>query len=260
MHNNTLPRPIPLMVILSLYVSVTVLFGVVFQLTGLGFMIAGDSAADFKTLIHFRATDPVTTGVLITKSKSGDKYTKKNGNRWYPMYKFQYSYAVGLTSYQGLSHAKENDMTSGEIIEVAFVPGKPEMSRIVGMTAGPFVGSGVYMALAGVAIAVFGSTWGFIGFRKTRRNIALVRNGLLTTGIVTGRIATIMSFNHKRVYKIHFQFNHEDGRTCTGWIKTLAVEQLGEEQDERVLYDPAKPTNATLVDALPLKLREIVPA
>ena len=260
MHNNTLPRAIPLKVILGLYMSVTVLLGVVFQFTGLGFMFAGNDAADFKTLIHFRANDPVTTGVLIEKSKSSDYYSKKkNGPRYY-MYIFRYSYAVGLTSYQGVSHAKENDMTSGEIVEVAYVPEKPEMSRIVGMTAGPFVKAGVSMALAGVAIAVFGSTWGFIGFRKTRRNIELVRNGLLATGIVTGRIATIMSFNHKRVYNIHFQFNHEDGRTCTGSIKTLAVEQLGEEQDERVLYDPAKPTNATLVDALPLKLRGIVPA
>ena len=116
------------------------------------------------------------------------------------------------------------------------------------------------MALVGVAMAVFGSTYTFLRFRHTKRNIELVRNGLLTTGIVTGRIATVMSFNHKRVYKIHFQFNHEDGRTCTGWIKTLTVEHLGEEQDERVLYDPANPTNATLVDALPVKLREIVPA
>lgn len=252
MLNDTLPRAIPLKVMLGLYLSMDVLFGFLFQFVGVGFMIAGNDAADFKSLMYFRASDPLTSGVLTEKVESGARHSEKRGSSYY-MYEYHYKYAVGSKSYQGMSFARENRMTSGTEIQVAYVPEKPEMSRIAGMTSAPFISTGFCMGIPGAVVALIGIAWFFGGFWKTTRTILLLRNGLLTNGIVTGRIATNTTIGGKRVYKIHFQFTHEDGRTCTGCVTTHETEQLEEEQVERVIYNAKMPSKATLVDALPKK-------
>ncbi|MEJ7807086.1 MAG: DUF3592 domain-containing protein [Telluria sp.] len=252
------PRALPVRAKLALYGNFAALFGLSFLVGGAIFLTVAYHLTDFSSFIYFRDNDPVTTGVLIEKSQSSATVTSRRGGGYY-LYQYRYTYQVGTASYHGTSYAKENDWKSGAPLTVAYVPNKPELSRIKGMTSAPIVVAGLGLGIAAGAMAMIGFVSACFGVFWARKYIRLVRNGLLATGVVTGKIATNTTTNGKRDYKIHFQFTHQDGRTCTATVTTNEIEQLEEGRDEKVLYLPSKPSNAVLVDTLPLKVRTLVP-
>ena len=60
------------------------------------------------------------------------------------------------------------------------------------------------------------------------------------------------------MYDIDFVFTLPDGQSCRATIRTHKIDELEDQQRERIVYDASNPTHAVLVDSLPLSLRALV--
>ena len=227
-------------------------------LFGLLVMLFANHLADFRSTIQFRDGDPITVGTLFSKSDTGAQSTV--GDDSYSVYRHQYTYQVGGKNFEGTSFSRDTGLIDGTPVEVAYVPGNPAASRIKGMDAGVFVSLGLWTAFGANAFAVAGLAILFAGLKKARNHTHLARNGVLTTGNVTGKTATNTEINGQQEYDIRFVFQLPDGTVCRATIRTHDIEELEDDKREQILYDPANPSNAVLVDSLPLALRSLVTA
>ncbi|WP_426208869.1 DUF3592 domain-containing protein [Massilia sp. TWP1-3-3] len=257
MSSMGLPREVPLRVRLNLYVrSIMNIVGFSLFLFGAVFVAVAQSMADFGSTMQFRDSDPVTMGQLVDKRQTGNR---SGGRRGFYVFKYKFAYVAGSSRYTGVSYAKDIGLMAGSAIPVAYVPGNPGVARIKGMSSGPFVKVGIWLALGAAAICVTGLGILFFGMKKAWQFSFLVRKGVLTTGTVTGKVSTGWTVNGKNEFHVQFQFKHQDGRICTGSVKEHETDLLEDQQLEPVLYDAAKPSNAILVDGLPRQLRSFVP-
>ena len=252
-----LPRVLPARVKLLLYGNFAAVFGLVSLVAGTIFLILAYYLTDFASLMYFKDGDPTTTGVLLEKSQSGAKATGRKARGYY-LYRYRYTYVVDEVSYHGLSYAKENNLESGAAVSVAYVPDKPALSRVAGMTSAPFIGAGIAVGIVAAAIAMLGMVSMCFGIHQARRCSRLVRNGRLATGIVTGKTAASTKTDGRQDYVIHVQFAHHDGRTHTASVTTNEIAMLGEGRDAKIVYEAPNPANALLVDSLPQKVRALV--
>ena len=252
------PRTLPLLARVKLYWNAGVTGGLFALTMGIVFTVVANHMADYKSVIYFSDGDPTTTGILLEQKKSGDRHSERRSGDSYDMHIYEYTYEVGNTSYEGRSYARENGWKSGDKVTVAYVPKKPWMSRIEGMTAGPFVGSGIALGSVSAFIALIGITLIYFGRRWASKLIYLVRYGELASGAVTGIIPTEAVTNGKPDYEIIFQFEHHDGSSCTGAVTTNEISRLEVGQQVKILYDALDPAKAALVDVLPVDVREFV--
>jgi hypothetical protein len=257
MSSATRPRDIALRVRITLHLrSVLCIIGASFLVAGLLAMAFADHLANFRQTIQFRDTDPSTIGILISKQKS----TARSGGRrnGFVVYEHTYFYQVGSTNYEGVSYARDEGLTSGNPVEVAYVPGNPGSSRIKGMGAGVFVRVGMWFAFAANIMLVVGLAFLVAGLKKVGNTIHLARNGVRTTAKVTHKTATNTQINGKQEYDIHFGFTLADGSSCTTSIRAHQIEALLDDHHEPILYDANNPAHAVMVDALPQELRTLV--
>ena len=63
--------------------------------------------------------------------------------------------------------------------------------------------------------------------------------------------ATNTKINKQTVYKLFFEFTANDGKTYQVVAKTHKTHRLLDEELEALVYDPANPSNAVVLDALP---------
>jgi len=108
---------------------------------------------------------------------------------------------------------------------------------------GPFAGLVIIFPLVGILLVA-------ITIPARRRTLHLVKNGEVTTGKFKSKALTTMQINKQYVYKYTFEFQASDGRSYLATGKTHRQHILEDEAEERVLYDPANPTIATMVDSL----------
>ncbi len=173
----------------------------------------------------------------------------------------RFAYQVEGSSYEGTSYALNAPFDPGDKVRVEHVVNRPESARIVGMRARTFSSLAAFVFLfpfAGIALLVGALRSGL----RTRR---LLRDGRLGYGRLVEKEATSGSVNEQRIYKLTFEFvlpraevfgNHQDkwsqwAETHRFHHKTHKTEKLEDEALEPLLFDPRKPGNAVLVDALP---------
>ena len=83
---------------------------------------------------------------------------------------------------------------------------------------------------------------------KARR---VLENGLLAYGNLVGKEATNTEVNDQTVYKLIFEFTAEDGRPYRAEHRTHRTEDLEDDDEEALVYDPRHPYDNVLVDGLP---------
>lgn len=234
------PRRVPLSLVL------TNLFGPFAQVGwlvfgfGMVFVWAFVANADYS-FVTFRG-DVMRAVGRVTRTRETD--SSENRQRIVANY---YQYSVAGRTFEGISYSKGQSVSTGEQVNVEYKPDAPERSRIQGMRVAPFsavVTLVLLFPLIGLAF-IIGSTKG--GLKRNR----LLRDGVLTTGVLKGTEPTNVTVNNRRVYAMTFEFTTLDGRVAQTVANTSFTERLEDEAREPLLYDRDDPSRAYLLDEAP---------
>ena len=150
--------------------------------------------------------------------------------------------------YQGVSYTTGQRFSVGETIEIEYLDGNPDVSRIQGTRSGVFdpwvlLVVGIF-PLIGLIFIVLSLILGF----KANYLLAYGNVGL---GILRTKEPTNTTVNGQRVYKLTFEFFADDGIVYEATAISHASNLLEDEFEEQLLYHPTKPSYAVLVDNLP---------
>ena len=158
-----------------------------------------------------------------------------------------YEFSAGGRTFHGVAYSTGSAAAPGQKTWVEYIAGKPQMSRIAGMRRAavtPWVLVVVVIPLVGIGLVGF--AWG--GGRIENQ---LLRDGILTTGVLKEKTATNTSVNNARVYRMTFEFTARDGTRHKLTSFTNAPHRLSDEAREPLLYDPQTPERAYLLDNAP---------
>lgn len=160
-----------------------------------------------------------------------------------------YEYSVAGVRRTGTSYSHGSAPSVGEIVPVEYSESDPSQSRIEGMRRAMFPGGLILVAifpLIGLALVLGGTSSG------VKRNY-LLREGLLANGTLKSKSPTNMTVNKRRVYELCFEFITRDGRRCELKTRTSLTEKLENDDQEPLLYDPANPDRAYMLDDAPAR-------
>jgi hypothetical protein len=243
----TLARPVSLPLQASLFFKAPLaLFGAIFFLFGSIFPVVFGANSDLTSLIHFRDSDPTVPGILVDERSSGASSNRKE------IFEYRYRYTVGATAYEGRSYSGDSTAEAGQPVLVQYVPGKPGLSRIQGMRAKTFEW---YVAVFAMVFPAIGFGMLYFSYLRFARHLHLLRFGLVAMGSVTRKTATSTQINDQVVYQVFFKFKDGQGIEHEACVSSHQVDELGDEKREPLLYDPANPSCAVLLDALPPEVR-----
>jgi Protein of unknown function (DUF3592) len=165
-----------------------------------------------------------------------------------PIHEVHYSFeGPDGTQVSGVSYTTDVAAQAGTGVSVEFDPDDPSRSRIEGMRSKPFpmwVAFVLLFPLLGAAFAAF-------AMRQGTRRLALLRDGRLARGRLIKKQGTRTRVNNQPVLAMTFVFETDDGQSHRVVARTHRPELLEDEAAEKVLYLPANPYRATLVDHLP---------
>ncbi|HEX2834281.1 MAG TPA: DUF3592 domain-containing protein [Thermoanaerobaculia bacterium] len=236
------PRPVPLSLRVLNIFNAGAVFGWLFFAFGMIFVWAFGANADFSFLTfagqHPRVQGRVTQVENTNASENKQRITANH-----------YQFSVAGKSFTGKSYSTGGQLEQDDDVTIEYDENNPARSRIAGMRRamfGPWVSFVILFPLVGAVIAFFSMRGG------PRRN-RLLREGLLTTGKLVSKTATNMTVNNRRVYELTFEFVARDGRRGQASARTSLVERLQDEATEPLLYDPADPNRAFMLDEVPTR-------
>ena len=234
------PRRVPFS--LSIVSSLNVIAQIGWAVFGFGmiFFWGFVTNADFS-FITFRGAranaSGVVTRVVDTSASEGRRRIRAN----------HYQYSVAGKSFDGTSYSNQSSLSPGESVDVEYMVDSPEQSRIAGQRRKMF-GAGVAFVtifpLIGLALLAGAMRW---GSRRGR----LLRDGVLTSGVLKAKRPTNMTVNNRRVFELDFEFTARDGRKHIAKARSSITDRLEDERQELLLYDPEKPEDAVLIDEAP---------
>jgi hypothetical protein len=169
-----------------------------------------------------------------------------------PVYAVNYRYvAADGTKVESTAYSTGYYPEVGQRVAVKYLRSNPEVSRVEGMrrtTFGPAAIFVVIFPLVGAALAFFGLVE---GIRASR----LLRIGRLAFGKLTSTAGTNTTINNRQVMAMTFSFRAHDSATYDVTSKTNQPENLDDQEEELILYDPDDPTRGAALDALPGSLQ-----
>jgi hypothetical protein len=215
-------------------------------LTQIGFAVFGFGSiffwgfvtnADFSFLT-FRGehanVSGVVTRIVDTSASEGRRKIRAN----------HYQYSVAGRTFDGVSFSNKGDVSEGDRVTVEYRVDAPEQSRIEGQRRKMFSAGVAFVTifpLIGLALLVGAIRWG-------GRRARLLRDGVLTTGVLIGKRPTNTTVNKRRVFELDFEFTARDGRKYIAKARSSITDRLEDERQELLLYDPEKPNDAVLID------------
>jgi hypothetical protein len=209
---------------------------------GMIFVWVFSANADFSFL-NFRGPFEIAVGRV-----TGVETTGASENRQ-PVYRHHYDFSVAGRVFSGTSYATGREVPSGEVVTVEYEAGDPSRSRIEGMRRGQFGPAVLFVLifpLAGLGILIPAMLMG-------RRRSYLLRHGVFTTGVLKSKSATNMTVNKRRVFALTFEFTGRDGRRHEAVTRSSLPQQLEDDSQEPLLYDPENPSKAFLLDEAPAR-------
>jgi hypothetical protein len=189
---------------------------------------------------------PVAEGQVTRTSDTGASEGGSKTRRGTPIYKNEFTFAVDDKEYRNASYAVGIRLPVGRRVSVQYLASDPSFARIRGMRAnvfGPAILFVMLFPLAGFGLVVFSVSRGI-------RACRLLSHGVPTTGRLIAKEATAVKENGRTVYKLTFEFETGEGRSCTATVRTNAPEKFGD-QNEPLVYDPENPARAVMLDNLP---------
>ena len=241
------PRTVPLCA------SLTVLFGGVVQQLGWFFLGFGmiffyvfGLQADFSGLWMRLFDTRQATGMVISVE---DTNASENES---PVYAVDYRYvAADGTQVESTAYSTGYYPEAGQRVTVEYLRSNPEASRVEGMRRTIFGPAAVFV----VIFPLVGAGLAFSGLREGIRAARLLNIGRLAFGKLTSVAGTNTTINSRQVMAMTFSFRAYDGATYEVTSKTNRPENLDDQSEELILYDPDDPTRGAALDALPGSLQ-----
>lgn len=210
-------------------------FGMIFAWVFLG-------NADFSFLT-FRGPHAERYGRVTSVENTGASENEQ------PVVAHHYEFSVAGSRYSGTSYTTGGSKSAGDQVTVEYDEDDPDRSRIAGMRRGqfsPLVMLVLIFPFIGAVFIVFATLSGF------RRN-HLLRYGLLATGKLLGRERTNVTVNDQPVWKLTFEYVARDGRRHEASASSTDTSRLEDDAQEPLLYDPARPELAYVLDEAPAR-------
>lgn len=223
--------------------------GVMFSVFGCIFLVLFGSACDFKSPFVFSSDDPRVEGRLIARSETRISSNKRR------IHEYVYQYQVDSGNYKGRSFGTDIGVAAGGAVTVQYVAHDPATSHIEGMGLAPV---GMEAALLVAIFPGIGLLMLYFTVRHYRKYSYLVQNGVFTTGKVSRKESTYARINGRTVYRVFFQYLSRDGLPWEACITTNRADDLGDGEQEPIVYDPQRPDEAVLLDLMPAAIRQLV--
>jgi hypothetical protein len=242
------PRTVPASLVIA---NVFNLFGqIAWAVLGFGMIVFWVFAVNADlSFIRLRGPLANVEGEVVRVERTSFGEGSKGSSR--PIYANHYMYFVAGRPLTAVSYSVGRSAQPGERVTVEYVESAPARSRIRGMRGAPFgasvLPSGIF-ALAGLVMVIVASA---IGWRRTR----LLQAGHLAMGRLTKKQPTNTKVNGRVVHELTFEFAGRDGRRHEVTARTSLSERLEDEKQEPLLYDPARPSRAYLLDQAPSRPR-----
>ncbi|MEK6375905.1 MAG: DUF3592 domain-containing protein [Acidobacteriota bacterium] len=234
------PRPVPFS--LSILNSLNAIAQIGWAVFGFGmiFFWGFVTNADFS-FITFRGARSNTSGVVTrisdTSASEGKRRIRAN----------HYQYSVAGRTFDGVSFSNRGEVSEGDRVNVEYRVDSPEQSRIEGQRRKMFSAGVAFVTifpLIGLGLLIGAMRWG-------SRRARLLRDGVLTTGVLKAKRPTNTTVNNRRVFELDFEFTARDGRKHLAKARSSITDRLEDERQELLLYDPEKPEDAVLIDDAP---------
>ena len=198
--------------------------------------------ADFS-FVTFRGPHETVDGRVIrvenTNASENDVNVQAN----------HYEYSVAGNYLTGTSYSTGSSVAAGETVTIEYDEDDPSRSRIEGMRRaifGPAVAFVNIFPFIGLVLLIPAT---ITGMKRNR----LLREGLVANGKLISKHPTNMTVNRQPVMELRFEFTARDGRRYEAKARTTDTDRLEDEATEPLLYDPADPTRAYLMDDAPAR-------
>lgn len=152
------------------------------------------------------------------------------------------------TEYRGVSYTTGRRFSVGDEVTVEYLRRDPAWSRIEGTRTGEF---SVWVLCFVSIFPLVGLSFILNGFFRGITGSRLLIHGNVAEGRLIRKEPTNTRINKKTVYKLTFEFTANDGQRYEAVAKNHLTYPLEDEEQEQIVYDPANPRRAVLVDNLP---------
>jgi hypothetical protein len=236
------PRAVPLSLrLVVLFGGSRNQFGWMLLGFGLIFVWAFTLHADFTSPLLFLMGTRETRGVVRAVRASN---ASENEQR---IYEIHYAYIDHLgRQHLGVSYATHSPQ-QGADVTVEYLSSAPEISRVEGMRRKPF---GFFAAFP-ILFPMIGLGFLSSGLRHGLKADRLLAQGRVAFGELTSTVPTGASVNNRPVMKLTYNFTAADGEEWEATAESHEVDDLTDEAQEPLLYDPEDPSRAVLLDDLP---------
>lgn len=134
--------------------------------------------------------------------------------------------------------------STGRSVTVEYVVGNPQHARINGLRTSEFPAWGnIFLLLPFIGLAMVRA-----GVKRGLHDYRLLQYGQLTKAKLISKTPTNTRINDQLVYKLKFQFKDSLGQQRSHITKTHLIDELVDDEYERLFFNPKDPTQATLVD------------
>ena len=193
------------------------------------------------SFITFRGPFRLVAARVVAVEDTGAKESKT------PVMATRYEYSVAGRPFQGVSYSLRDGGVVGQNVVVQYLESDPAASRIEGMRRRPFGPAAVIITLFPAIAGVFL----YFSIRNGRRRRHLLEHGVVAMAKLIDKRATNVRVNRQTVWELTFEFNSRDGRRHETKARTHETLRLEDERLEPLLYDPADPSVAYMLDELP---------
>ncbi len=240
--NSPPPREVPVSVRLRvLFGGFNNQFGWIFFGFGMIFVWIFTAHSDVTSIFLFRLQTRTTIGIV--ESVQPTNATENDVQ----VYEVRYTYFDNLGEQHGDASYTTGHPGALARVNVEYVVAFPSISRVEGMRRemfGPGAAFVIIFPMIGLGFLTSGIWYGL----KANR---LLSQGRIAFGKLISTVSTNTSINNRPVLKLTFNFKDQDGLDWDVTAKTHEPEDLRDELEEPLLYDPNNPSIAVLLDNLP---------
>lgn len=219
-------------------------------------VFAADSEA--VTFLEFMGGEGTTEGWVTKVRQTGASENDE------PIYAASFTYTVDGKEYEATSYGR-GAPPEGSTVPITYLSSRPHRARIEGMRVRTFGALAAVVAVFPLGCLAFL----FFSVRKGLRHLRLARLGRVGYGRLVGKETTGVEVNEQPQYKLTFEFivppAEQFGTYRDKWaswaqthrfhMKTHELDAVTDEAHEPILYDPDRPGDAVLIDALHPKMR-----
>lgn len=237
------PRKIPLLSRLHLlFGNGLSQFGWIFFAMGMLAVSMFSLPATIGNMIAFSGKLEQARGTVIASEETN---MEENEVEVYAIY---FRFQVAGQTYKGKSYLTGRGLPKGRPVTVEYKANAPSRyARIRGLRATPFGGFILFVLL----FPLVGLFLFLPGLSKGLRANHLLKEGKLAYARLLEMRETNTEINDEPVMELIFEFEADDGRTYQISEKTHKPDDLLDDEEERLLYDPLDPNRAVLFDNLP---------